>query len=140
MFWLHSICMILHVHLHITFYFFCISAKFVYCGSDKPLWHCKHAFNIKVKCVYAICSSCKLTLETSSARTKRRKRNETSGKCITKDCGDPHTQNHKIWNLAPFADDAYLTVENLSKTASRGLHVPQNCARCERIICNKKVC
>ena len=43
--------------------FFGISAKYVYCGSNKPLWHCKHAFNKQVKCVYAICSSCKITLE-----------------------------------------------------------------------------
>ena len=120
--------------------FFGISAKYVYCGSDKPLWHCKHAFNKQVKCVYAICSSCKLTLESSSSNTKQRKRNKSSGKCITKDCGDPYSQNHKIWNLAPFADDSYLTVENLSKTNSKGQHVPQKCAQCELVICNKRVC
>ena len=97
----------------------------------------------KVQCVYAICSSCKLTLENSFEKTKQRKRNDSSGKCITKDCDDPHdphSLNHKIWNLEPFADDLYLTVENLSKTVSKGQHVPQKCAQCELVICNKRVC
>ena len=104
------------------------------------MWHCKHAFNKQAKCVYAICSSCKLNLENSSTKTKRSKRNDSSGKCITKDCDDPHSQNHKIWNLEPFADDSYLTVDNLSKAIEKGQHVPQNCAQCERIICNKTSC
>ena len=93
-----------------------------------------------MQCFYAICSSYKLTLENSSTKTKQSKRNDSSGKCITKNCDDPHSQNHKIWNLEAFIDDLYLTVDNLSKTIAKGQHVPQNCAQCKRIICNKTSC
>ena len=79
-------------------------------------------------------------MENSLANTnKRRKRNESNGKSITKDCDDPHFQNHKIWNLEPYCDDSYLTVENLSMNVKKGQHVPQKCAKCDRIICNKKI-
>ena len=134
-------CNISHVNLLIDFLTCFVSAKFVYCGSKEPLWHCTHAFTKNVQCVYAICSSCKLHIESSLANTnKRRKRNESNGKSITKDCDDPHSQNHKIWNLEPYCDDSYLTVANFSMNVKKGQHVPQKCAKCDRIICNKKNC
>ena len=78
-------------------------------------------------------------MENSLATTnKRRKRNESNGKIITKDYDDTHSQNHKIWNLEPYCDELYLTVANLSMNVKRGQHVPQKCAKWDRIICNKK--
>ena len=112
----------------------------MYCGSENPLWTCTHAFNKNVRCVYAICSMCKENLEGKSPTMKRRKRNESNGKNITKSCDDAHSQNHKIWNLKAFIDDSYLTTSYLSDNVTKGHHVPQKCAQCERIICNKKTC
>ena len=88
--------------------------------------------------MYAICSPYNLILENQSTTTKRRKRNESNGKSITKYCDDAHSQNHKIWNLEAFFDDPYLTVAHFSDNVKKGHHVPQKCAQCERIICNKK--
>ena len=93
-----------------------------------------------MKCVYAVCSLCKNSLEHSTTIRKRRKRNESDSSVITKDCNNPHSQNHKIWNLKPYFDDSYLTVSNLTESVRKGKYVPQKCAKCERIICNKKSC
>ena len=119
-----------------------VSANFVYCGSDKPLWHCTHAFTADVKCVYAICSSCKICIEETITTTsnKRRKRNDVSKCVITTDCEDPHSQNHKVCNLKMHCDDKHLTEANLSDNLRKGKNVPQKCSKCERIICNNKAC
>ena len=86
--------------------------------------------------MYAICSECKNGLDDTSKKRKKRGASDSLG--ITKDCNDPRSQNHQICNLEPYCDDKYLTVSNLSSNFNKGNYVPQTCANCTRIICNKK--
>ena len=95
-----------------------------------------------MKCVYAICSSCKICIEetTTSTLHKRRKRNNVTKNLITKNCDDAHSQNHKVFNLELHCDDQYFTEARLSDNLKKGRNVPQKCSKCERIICNNKAC
>ena len=95
-----------------------------------------------MKCVYVICSSCKICIEETTTITlhKRRKRNNVTKNAITKNCEDAHSQNHKVFNLKVHCDDQYFTESRLSDNLKKGRNVPQKCSKCERIICNNKAC
>ena len=69
-----------------------------------------------MKCVYVICSSCKICIEETTTITlhKRRKRNNVTKNAITKNCEDAHSQNHKVFNLKVHCDDQYFTEARLS--------------------------
>ena len=67
-----KIFIVTNSYLHLLiFCFVSLLVQYVYCGSDKSLWHCKRVFNKHVECVYAICSEFKNSLDDTSSKRKK---------------------------------------------------------------------